>query len=134
MLFRSANVATMAAGRVVLGEIFTAEVAEAHTARGEKFRSELAEVLAAHALPLSVTGYGSSMTVHARDTAPDNAAEVAERDPALQELIFLGLYRRGIYVAPRGMINLSLAVTDAQLRTALEALDDTLSDLSRSLA
>ena len=29
------NVATMAAGRVVLGEVFTADVAEAHTARGD---------------------------------------------------------------------------------------------------
>jgi glutamate-1-semialdehyde 2,1-aminomutase len=128
------NVATMAAGRVVLGEIFTSDAAEEHTARGERFRAELAGVLAGHALPVSVSGYGSSMTVHARAAAPTNATEVAERDPALQELIFLGLYRRGVYTAPRGMINLSLAVTDAQSTTALEALDNTLSDLSRRLA
>jgi glutamate-1-semialdehyde 2,1-aminomutase len=128
------NVATMAAGRVVLGEVFTSDVAEEHTASGESFRTELADVLGRHALPVSVSGYGSSMTIHARATAPTSAAEVGERDPALQELLFLGLYRRGIYTAPRGMINLSLAVTDAQLTTALDALDDTLSELSRRLA
>jgi glutamate-1-semialdehyde 2,1-aminomutase len=128
------NVATMAAGRVVLGELFTADVAERHTARGDRFRAELADVLARHPLPVSVCGYGSSMTIHALATAPTNAAEAGQRDAALQELIFLGLYRRGIYTAPRGMINLSLAVTDAQLTTALEALDDTLSELSRQLA
>jgi glutamate-1-semialdehyde 2,1-aminomutase len=128
------NVATMVSGRVVLGEVFTSDVAEEHTARGERFRAELAGVLAGHALPVSVSGHGSSMTIHARATEPNNATEVAERDAALQELIFLGLYRRGLYTAPRGMINLSLAVTDAQLTTAREALDDALSDLSRRLA
>jgi glutamate-1-semialdehyde 2,1-aminomutase len=127
------NVATMAAGRVVLGEIFTSDVAEEHTVRGERFRAEVADVLARHPLPLSVSGYGSSMTIHARATAPTDAAEVAERDSALQELVFLGLYARGVYMAPRGMINLSLAVDDAQLRSALEALDDTLFELESRL-
>jgi glutamate-1-semialdehyde 2,1-aminomutase len=124
------NVATMTAGRVVLGEVFTADVAETHTARGDAFRADVAEVLGRHPLPVSVCGYGSTMTIHALAAAPINAAEAARRDPALQELLFLGLYRRGIYMAPRGMINLSLAVTDAQLTTALDALDDTLSELA----
>jgi glutamate-1-semialdehyde 2,1-aminomutase len=127
------NVATMAAGRVVLGEIFTSEVAEEHTARGERFRAEVADVLARHPLPLSVSGYGSSMTIHARATAPTDAAEVAERDSGLQELVFLGLYARRFHMAPRGMINLSLAVADAQLRSALEALDETLFELESRL-
>jgi glutamate-1-semialdehyde 2,1-aminomutase len=127
------NVATMASGRTVLGEVFTADVAEAHTARGDRFRADVAEVLGRYPLPLSVCGYGSTMTIHARASAPTDAAEAAERDPALQELVFLGLYRRGVYMAPRGMINLSLAVTDEQLKTALDALDDTLSELADSL-
>ena len=128
------NVATMAAGRVVLGDVYTADAAEAHTARGDRFRTELADVLARHPLPLSVCGFGSSMTIHALPAAPTNAAEAAKRDPALQELVFLGLYRRGIYMAPRGMINLSLAVTDDQLKQALAALDDTLSELAGRLS
>ena len=127
------NVATMAAGCVVLGEVFTADVAEAHTARGDRFRADVSDVLAGRLLPVSVCGYGSSMTIHALATPPTNAAEAARRDAALQELIFLGLYRRGIYTAPRGMINLSLAVTDAQLTTGLAALDDTLSELASRL-
>ena len=127
------NVATMAAGCVVLGEVFTADVAEAHTARGDRFRADVSDILAGRLLPVSVCGYGSSMTIHALAQPPTNAAEAARRDAALQELIFLGLYRRGIYTAPRGMINLSRAVTDAQLTTALAALDDTLSELASRL-
>ena len=63
----------MAAGCVVLGDAYTADVAEAHTARGEAFRGELAAVLARHRLPVSVTGYGSSMTIHALPAADDGA-------------------------------------------------------------
>ncbi len=120
------NRATMAAGCVVLGDVFTADVAEAHTARGEAFRGELAAVLGRSPLPVSVSGYGSSMTIHALAVPPTDGAEAARRDAVLQELIFLGLYERGVYAAPRGMINLSLPLTDDQLAAALAALDDAL--------
>lgn len=125
------NVATMAAGEVVLADVFTADVAEAHTARGNDFRANLAAVLARYPLPVSVCGFGSMMSLHALASQPTNADDVARRDPALQELLFLGLYQRGVYTAARGMINLSLPLTDDQLSTALEALDDTLAELSR---
>jgi glutamate-1-semialdehyde 2,1-aminomutase len=114
------NVATMAAGCVVLGELYTADVAEAHTARGERFRAEVAEVLARHPVPVGVTGYGSMLALHADS-------------PELQEIVFLGLYVRGIYTAPRGMINLSLPLTDEQLVAALTALEETLAELARLL-
>ena len=111
------NVATMTAGCVVLRELFPPEVAEAHTARGERFRSEVAKVLERHPIGVGITGYGSMLALHAGD-------------PALQELLFLGLYRRGIYTAPRGMVNLSLPLTDDQLTAALSALDATLGALA----
>jgi glutamate-1-semialdehyde 2,1-aminomutase len=113
------NVATMAAGCVVLRELYTAEIAEAHTARGDRFRAEAADVLGRHPLPVTVTGYGSMLALHA-DT------------PELQELLFLGLYQRGIYTAPRGMVNLSLPLTDEHLAAALGALDETLAELARA--
>jgi glutamate-1-semialdehyde 2,1-aminomutase len=114
------NVATMSAGCVVLGELYTADVAEAHTARGERFRAEVAEALARHPVPVGVTGYGSMLALHADS-------------PELQEIVFLGLYLRGIYTAPRGMINLSLPLTDEQLVAALTALEETLAELARLL-
>ena len=124
------NVATMAAGCVVLGELYTADTAEAHTARGERFRAGVADVIGRHRLPASVSGYGSMLALHALPAAPADGAESARRDPALQELLFLGLFERGIYTAPRGMVNLSLPLTDAQLDAALAALDETLAELA----
>jgi glutamate-1-semialdehyde 2,1-aminomutase len=125
------NVATMAAGCVVLGELYTADAAESHTARGERFRADVADVIGRAGLPVSVSGYGSMLALHALPAAPADGAESAGRNPALQELLFLGLFERWIYTAPRGMVNLSLALTDAQLAAALEALDGTLSELGR---
>ncbi len=124
------NVATMTAGCAVLGQVFTAEVAEAHTARGDELRQAVAAVLARHPLSVSVSGYGSMMALHALPTPPATVADVSGRDNGLQELLFLGLLDRGIYTAARGMVNLGLAHTDDQLAALLDALDDTLTDLA----
>ena len=124
------NMASMTAGCAVLGEVFTADVAESHTKRGEEFRESVASVLARHSLPMSVTGFGSMMSLHALATAPQTINDVFLRDEVLQELVFLGLHERGVYIAARGMMNVGLAHTDDQLARALDALDETLSAIA----
>jgi glutamate-1-semialdehyde 2,1-aminomutase len=124
------NMASMTAGCAVLGEVFTADVAESHTKRGEEFRESVASVLARHALPISVTGYGSMMSLHALAIPPQTINDVFLRDEVLQELVFLGLHERGVYIAARGMMNVGLAHTDDQLARALDALDETLSAIA----
>ena len=124
------NISSMSAGCVVLGEVFTADVAVAHTARGDEFRKSVATVLARHKLPVSVSGFGSMMSLHALAHAPQTPLDVAKRDNKLQELVFFGLLERGIYTAARGMINLSLSLTDDQLAKVLDALEDTLKTLA----
>ncbi len=123
------NVATMTAGGIVLGEVFTAEVAECHTERGNEFREHVAGVVAKHRTPVSVSGFGSMMSLHGLRAAPTTPLEAMERDNALNELLFLGLLERGVYIATRGMMNVGLAHTDDQLETALERLDDLLGEL-----
>ncbi len=125
------NIATMTAGGAVLGEVFTADVAEAHTARGDEFRQQVAAVCAKHPVPMSVSGFGSMMSLHATATVPTNVREAFARDHVLQELVFLGLLERGVYIAFRGMVNVGLAHTDDQLAAGLDALDDTLAELSK---
>ncbi len=126
------NISSMTAGCVVLGEVFTADVAIDHTARGDEFRKSVAAVLAKHDAPLSVSGYGSMMSLHALAHAPQTPLDVAKRDDKLQELVFFGLLERGVYTAARGMMNLSLPLTDDQLAKVLDALDDTARSLARN--
>jgi glutamate-1-semialdehyde 2,1-aminomutase len=127
------NVATMTAGGVVLGEVFTAGVAEQHTARGNEFRANVAAVLARHKAPVSVSGFGSMMSLHGLRTAPTTPVEALHRDNDLNDLLFLGLLERGVYIAARGMMNVGLAHTDEQLATALERLDDLLGEVDELL-
>jgi glutamate-1-semialdehyde 2,1-aminomutase len=124
------NLTSMTAGCVVLGEIFTPEVAVTHTARGDEFRKALQAVAAKSGAPVSVTGFGSMMSIHALATPPHNADDMLKRDAQLQELLFFGLLERGVYIAARGMVNLGLPHTDDQLAQFLDAFAETLASLN----
>jgi glutamate-1-semialdehyde 2,1-aminomutase len=128
------NIATMTAGVAVLGEVFTADVAEAHTARGNDFRAAVQSVLAKHPLPLCVSGFGSMMNLHARVDVPVDASQSMDRDEVLQELVYLGLLEQGVYTAARGMINVGLAHTDDQLAAVLDRLDECLASITDQAA
>ena len=79
-----------------------------HAAR--RSAANVAAVLGRSPLPVSVTGYGSMMTMpRARPCRRPTRPRRCDRDDVLQELIFLGLYERGVYTAPRGMINVEPA-------------------------
>ncbi|MFM8507247.1 MAG: aminotransferase class III-fold pyridoxal phosphate-dependent enzyme, partial [Actinomycetota bacterium] len=93
------NIASMTAGCVVLGEVFSAERAVAHTSRGDEFRKSVAIVLERSGMAVCVSGFGSMMSLHALPTPPRDAHDVAKRDTQLQELLFLGLLERGVYTA-----------------------------------
>ena len=124
------NIATMSAGCVVLGELFTSDTAISLTARGEDLRGRIDDVLHQHKLPLSITGFGSMNAVHALERRPMNGEDLLERDPLLQEALFLALLQRGVYTAPRGSLNLGLAVTEWDVDHYLNALDDSLGELT----
>jgi glutamate-1-semialdehyde 2,1-aminomutase len=87
-------------------------------------------VLRRSGAPLSVSGFGTMMALHARPVAPSNGQEAADRDPAVQELLHLALLARGFYVAPRGSLNLSLPVTDDQLAAFLTALAEVSAEIA----
>ena len=125
------NISSMSAGCVVLEDVFTTEIAIAHTDRGDEFRQSVEAVLARHDLPVSISGFGSMMSLHALAQAPRSPIDVAKRDNELQELLFFGLLERGVYTAARGMMNLSLPLTDDQLAKVLDALDETVRSLAK---
>ncbi|MFM8644900.1 MAG: hypothetical protein ACKODN_06730, partial [Actinomycetota bacterium] len=88
-----------------------------------------AAVLAQSGLPVCVSGFGSMMSLHAHPEPPRNAIDVARRDLVVQELLFLGLLERGVYSAARGMMNLSLTLTDDLLAHVLDELTDSLATM-----
>jgi glutamate-1-semialdehyde 2,1-aminomutase len=116
------NVVTMAAGVAATGELLTADVLDALFERGESLRRRIADVLASCPLPLCVTGIGSLMTIHTVAGPVASPADLAGADPLLKELLFHALVDRGIYLAPRGYIALSTAISDADCDAFVERL------------
>ena len=104
------NVVSMAAGVAALRDVLTSEALVALNDRGDVLRERLSVTFAGASLPLTVTGIGSMLNVHADD----------ER---WVELFFHAMLAAGFYLARRGMIALALDVTEEQLDAFAHAVE-----------
>jgi glutamate-1-semialdehyde 2,1-aminomutase len=118
------NVVTMAAGAATLGELLTPRLLDELFERGESLRGRIAEVLATSTLPLCVAGMGSLMTIHTVAGPVTSPDDLADADPILKQLLYHELVERGIYLATRGMMALSLSISDADCDALIAALTD----------
>jgi glutamate-1-semialdehyde 2,1-aminomutase len=118
------NVVTMAAGAAAMGELLTADVLDALYERGESLRGRIADVLERSPLPMCVSGMGSLMNIHTVAGPVLSPADLVHADPVLKELLFHELVERGIYIAARGYLALSAAITDADCDRFVDALAD----------
>lgn len=107
------NVLSMTAGYTGLRNVFTNEVAQAFFEQGEGYRRRLEAGLSGLNLPVQVTGMGSMMALHFGDEKPEAPYPHAPGVSDLYELVHLKMMAKGQFYARRGMINVSLPVTDA---------------------
>jgi glutamate-1-semialdehyde 2,1-aminomutase len=120
------NVLSMSAGYAGLSKVYPPEVAERHTARGDKLRADLLAVFERAGAPFTVTGAGTLLNLHPVNGQVRSPADLAAGEPRLLELMFLDLLELGYYLAPRGYLALSLAVTGEQLDGFVAAVADVL--------
>jgi glutamate-1-semialdehyde 2,1-aminomutase len=128
------NILTMAAGYSGLSEVYTAQAADDFFARGNAFRQSLSDAVSRLDLPIQITGLGSMMTVHFSDERPTAPPDPAQWPAALFEVIHLDMMARGQFFARRGMINLSLPMTDADLTAFTSCFVDVLEDRASLIA
>jgi glutamate-1-semialdehyde 2,1-aminomutase len=121
------NVLSMAAGYAGLTRVYPPEIAEQHTARGDELREQLAGTFRAAAAPFTVTGVGSLLAIHATNAQVTSPNDLAGSDTRLLELLFLNLLEHGYYMAPRGYMALSLALTSGQLAGFVRTVEQILS-------
>lgn len=107
------NALTMAVGAVAVDTLLSADALDGLFERGEALRRSLGEALSG--CGLTVTGWGSILGVHATEGPVRSPRDLGVVDPRVGELLFHRLLARGYYIARRGFIALSLAVTDDQL-------------------
>jgi glutamate-1-semialdehyde 2,1-aminomutase len=120
------NVLSMAAGLAGLRELWTPDAADALNRRGERLRERCNALFRAQGLALQCSGLGSLMTLHATDRPLRSVADLAGSDPRVKDLIWFALLERGVYMARRGFIALSLPFGDAEVELFVAALDQVL--------
>lgn len=117
------NTLTMAAGLAGLTQVLTPAALDALNQRGERLRERLNGVFKRHAVGLQFTGLGSLMQLHATAKPLRNAADLAGADDRVKALVFFDLLERGIFLARRGLVALSLPFGDAEADEFVAALD-----------
>lgn len=119
------NVLTMAAGRVGLGKVFTPAKARDLHERGEQLRKKLQKV--SEGSLMKWTGLGSVMNVTFTTTPVEKIkcpGDFGKPVTELGDILHLFLLERGFYMARRGFIALSLALTDKDLDGFVDAVQN----------
>lgn len=116
------NPLTMSAGLAGLTRIYTPARARALNAWGDTLRERLNEVVRRQGLTMQFTGLGSMMAVHMTDAAICTPADAAKGNAGLRDLFYFDMLARGIWIAKRGMIALSVALDEADGERFLAAV------------
>jgi glutamate-1-semialdehyde 2,1-aminomutase len=117
------NTLTMSAGHAAMTEVATPAAVTALNARGDRLRERLNQICRAAGAKMQLTGRGSMLAVHFMEGPIRNEADADRGNQDLKELFFFDLLDRGVYIARRGMIVLSLAQDEpafARLEAAVE--------------
>lgn len=118
------NVLTMSAGIAALTRIVTPEASVAVNARGDRLRERLNGIARSGGAHMQFTGRGTMLGVHFCSWPVHNEADASRANQPLKELLFFDLLDRGVYIARRGMIVLSLAHDEAAFSALESAVEE----------
>ena len=120
------NVLTMAAGLAGLRQLWTPDAIATLNLRGERLRERCNALFRSRGLALQFSGLGSLMNLHATNRPVRRPADLAGSDVRVKDLLFFALLERGVFMARRGLVALSLPFGDAEAEQFVAALDDAL--------
>jgi glutamate-1-semialdehyde 2,1-aminomutase len=126
------NPATMAGGAATL-DALDADAISRIDDLGEVARERLAEAAEDAGVPMQVTGIGSFFNVHPTDAPVTDYASSAAGDPATERL-FVEMRNRGVFLAPRGMGNVSTPMGEAEIDRLVGSFEDALGSVSAEIA
>lgn len=104
------NACGMAAGIAGLRDIFTAERADSFNAHGEMLRGQLAALATELDVPVVFTGHGSMISIHFARSEPLRPSDIPAISARLVALFHMHALLRGVLMANRGDIFLSLSI------------------------
>ena len=112
------NPVTMAAGLASMRALTPAAIDELNSG-AEQLQHMIATAANSNGVPATINRAGSILQVHVVGT--DRRLNQTESAPDEQALLHLALLGSGVYAAPRGMLNLSTVMSEADLLSAAEA-------------
>jgi glutamate-1-semialdehyde 2,1-aminomutase len=118
------NSMTMAAGVAGLSQVFTSAAADKLYDDGESLRARLNALGRRHGVPLQATGLGSIVVVHWQSKPVRQPADTQATPAEARALFHLNMLERGYYLARRGFMALSLALTSTDHDGFVAAVDD----------
>ncbi|MDH3734216.1 MAG: aminotransferase class III-fold pyridoxal phosphate-dependent enzyme [Gemmatimonadota bacterium] len=107
------NVLSMSAGLAGLRDVYTGPAVLELNNRGDRFQSHLQGVADERGAPVRVTGRGSVLNVHFQRQEIVCASDTAATSPEARTLFHMEMMLAGFYLAPRGLMSLSLAIDDS---------------------
>jgi glutamate-1-semialdehyde 2,1-aminomutase len=120
------NVLSMSAGIAGLTQVLSDQALTDLNMRGGRLRQGINDIAARQDVALHASGRGSLMTIHPAAGAIVSSAGLSRAQALVRELIFFDLLGAGLWTARRGMMTLSLPITDEHCRAFLTAFDETL--------
>lgn len=81
-------------------------------------------------IPVTMTRVGSMMNLHFKKDKPIDYASTLHSNNSLIEILHLKLLNRGIFIAPRGMMNLSTVMTKKDIEETANVFSDVLKEMS----
>lgn len=122
------NAISMAAGIAAM-EDYDQEKVEYVNDLGRKFRNGLAGVTSKLGLLMQINGTGSLCNTVFSDKPVRNYRDMASSYESLNELLFMTLLVKGIFIAPRGMFCMSTAMKEPDIDYALAVVNEALFEM-----
>jgi glutamate-1-semialdehyde aminotransferase len=122
---------SLAAIRATLGEVLTEAAFERMIPLAERWERGVADAIARHGAPWSVTRLGARAEYHFMPLPPrDGADQMAHADPELERLLHLWALNRGVLMTPfHNMALMSPATSEADVDRHSAAFDEALAAL-----
>ncbi|MDQ4000247.1 MAG: aspartate aminotransferase family protein [Actinomycetota bacterium] len=117
----NANPISLVAGDTTLG-LLTVEAIRLLNIRGESLRRQISMAFADIGLPAQVTGLGSLFAIHLTSQPVKSYRDTMGSDADLRYRIFLGLFKEGVLIDPRGVGCVSAAIGEAEIDQFVGAL------------
>jgi glutamate-1-semialdehyde 2,1-aminomutase len=121
------NVIAMAAGLAGARDVYTPDACTRLNALGDHLRAGLNDLGRSLAVGFQATGVGGILNTHWHGAPITDPGQVEAATAPRRRLFHLEMLELGFYIAPRGMINLSLPMEESDVAGLLQATREYLS-------